>query len=148
MDDYTGKPLLRIYGITENGNSILAIVKDFYPYFYIDCPQNFTIENHKEKFINYLESILSKKFDQNIKNVIDIHICKKINIFHFSKNEAEFIKITLLAPKMVSFLREYFEESRSFGDLNFSKQTYESKVNFPLRYMIDNGLQLRQEIIK
>jgi DNA polymerase delta subunit 1 len=37
-------------------------------------------------------------------------------------------------------LREEFDKHISFFNLDFPKGTYESKINFPLRYMIDNEI--------
>jgi DNA polymerase delta subunit 1 len=37
-------------------------------------------------------------------------------------------------------LRDEFDKHVSFFNLDFPKGTYESKINFPLRYMIDNEI--------
>lgn len=37
-------------------------------------------------------------------------------------------------------LRDEFDKQISFFNLDFPKGTYESKINFPLRYMIDNEI--------
>lgn len=36
-------PIIRLYGVTEEGNSVFAHVHGFVPYFYIPCPPNFKV---------------------------------------------------------------------------------------------------------
>lgn len=73
-------------------------------------------------------------------NVYSIELVDKKSIFHYSDNIDKFIKIVLYYPKHVSMLRDEFEKGFKFFDLNFENMTYESKINFPLRFMIDNGI--------
>lgn len=139
-DDMKNQPLLRIYGVTENGNSILAIVKDFYPYFFVECPYNFT-DLDKEQLKSKLSEFLVNKSDLKYEEyIMDIEIVEKVNLYHYTQNANKYIKITVMAPKLVSTLREYFEEGKQIGNFTFSRTTFETKVNFPLRYMIDNGI--------
>lgn len=140
MDDYIKKPLLRIYGITETGNSILAIVKNFYPYFYVECPHGFESEQDIEMLSKYLDTFLKEKYSEFEKHIIRMDISQKTNIYNYSNLKLNFIKITVMAPKMVSTLRDFFEDGKSIGNFSFARLTYESKLNFPLRYMIDNGI--------
>lgn len=36
-------PIIRLYGITEEGNSVFAHIHGFVPYFYIPCPAEFKV---------------------------------------------------------------------------------------------------------
>ena len=42
-------PIVRLFGITEFGNSIQCNIHGFSPYFYIPAPNNFT-QNHCQIF--------------------------------------------------------------------------------------------------
>lgn len=53
-EDHFGEPLLRIYGVTENSNSVCATIEGFFPYFYVKMPSNFTVD-HLPAFKNHLE---------------------------------------------------------------------------------------------
>jgi len=137
------QPVQRIYGVTQNGNSVLAIVTDFYPYFYIQCPEQFNSDNDKEKLKTKLNEYLINNSKQNISTnecIINLEIVEKINIYNFHENKTRFIKITTLGPKMVSTLREFFEDGKINSDIPFTRQTFESKCPFSLRYMIDRGI--------
>lgn len=138
------QPIQRVYGVTESGNSVLAIVTDFYPYFYIECPQEFHLSRDKQDLVNRLNEQLSANNKYGISNpdcIIDIEIIEKTSIYNYQNYKAKYIKITTLAPKMISSLREYFEENqKTINNITYNKQTYESKTPFSLRYMIDNGI--------
>lgn len=143
MQEKINQPIQRVYGVTENGNSVLAIVTDFYPYFYIECPEEYNHTQHKHILINRLNEFLTSNNKHNLssgESIIDIEIVEKTSIYNFQNSKAKFLKITTLAPKMVSSLREIFEEGKTIANLNFSRQTFESKCPFSLRYMIDNGI--------
>lgn len=36
-------PVIRLYGVTEEGHSVFTHVHGFVPYFYIPCPPNFEV---------------------------------------------------------------------------------------------------------
>lgn len=36
-------PVIRMYGVTEEGHSVFTHVHGFVPYFYIPCPPNFEV---------------------------------------------------------------------------------------------------------
>ena len=45
IDYHSGRgasPVIRLYGVTERGNSVMAHVKGFMPYFYVTCWPNFS----------------------------------------------------------------------------------------------------------
>ena len=70
----------------------------------------------------------------------DIEIVEKINIFNYNEKKEEFLKIILYDPKSVSFLRDTFEKGYAIDTFRFEPQTYESKINFPLRFMVDRNI--------
>lgn len=53
-DERYGEPLLRLYGVTEAGNSVCATIEGFFPYFYVKMPSGFT-EQHIPAFKAHLE---------------------------------------------------------------------------------------------
>lgn len=38
-------PVIRLYGVTEEGHSVFTYVHGFVPYFYIPCPPNFEVRS-------------------------------------------------------------------------------------------------------
>lgn len=38
-------PVIRLYGVTEEGHSVFAHIHGFVPYFYIPCPPGFEVRS-------------------------------------------------------------------------------------------------------
>jgi len=36
-----GLPVIRMFGVTRRGNSVLVHIYNFFPYFYVEVPDNF-----------------------------------------------------------------------------------------------------------
>ena len=136
--DRLGTPLIRLYGINENKNSVCLIIEGFHPYFYVKKPKNF-VSSDKERLMESLKGLLERNKKQNF-YVKDIEIVEKTNIFNYNANKEEYLKIILYDPKNVSFLRDIFEKGFSIDTFRFEPQTYESKINFPLRFMVDRNV--------
>jgi len=146
QEEQIHQPIQRVYGVTETGNSVMAIITNFYPYFYIECPEEFDLLRDKENLKTKLKEFLINHNHSNssipgLECIKNLEIVEKTNIYNYQNTKAKFIKITTSHPKMISSLREYFEGGKaSIGQIIFSNKTYESKCPFSLRYMIDNGI--------
>ena len=135
-----GCPLIRCFGITEEGHSVCLLIQNFYPYFYVKKPSNFK-DSHIDELIYILSETL-KKNSQQPYYIKSIEIVKKTNLFLYNPNEEDYLKITLYQPKNVSFLRDQFERGliRLENVDSFDTTTFESKINFNLRFMLDKGI--------
>ncbi len=117
--DYTysdGKPVVRLYGRDESGNSVCCSVPDFEPYFYA-------------KALPEMAGILQEKFKEHIKRVEVVSRFEPVGYF---KNPVSMLKITLYDPKGVPVIRD--EVRKMVGEV------YETDILFRNRYMVDNGL--------
>lgn len=56
-------PVLRVFGVTEEGHSVLAHVRDFLPYFWVGAPRGFT-NNDCKPFGIYLNVGLLHPLDR------------------------------------------------------------------------------------
>jgi len=137
-NEKVGKPVLRMFGITNERNSVCVIIEDFYPYFFVKCPPYF-LSGNREDLRDFLNKILAESNGDEF-FVKSIELSWKNTIFEFNNDMENYLKITVSTPKVVSKLREIFERGFEFRGIKFEHQTYESKVNFPLRYMIDRGI--------
>ena len=68
------KPVMRIYGVTNEGNSVLCHVHGFVPYFFIQAPHQFAPE-HCVAFQNSLNSAVLGDMRSNKDNVSQVLIC-------------------------------------------------------------------------
>ncbi|ORX91873.1 hypothetical protein K493DRAFT_325449 [Basidiobolus meristosporus CBS 931.73] len=133
VDSQTNEPTIRLFGVTEKGNSITCHVRGFFPYFYIPAPQGFT-ESHIPEFKMALEVLPP---------VREVYIQMKESIYGFHGNtKVPFLRIELAFPKLVATTKHIHfsikEHGITFGQFpSYACQTYESNLEYILRFMID-----------
>ncbi|EAU90154.1 delta DNA polymerase [Coprinopsis cinerea okayama7 len=102
--DYShGGTTLRMFGVTQEGHSVLANITTFLPYFYIVYPRGFTDE-HIEPLRNYLNN----QFD-NGPLVKKIEKVMKRSIWEYKGDDVSpFLKLTIVEPKDVPKVRDEY----------------------------------------
>ncbi|KDQ18974.1 hypothetical protein BOTBODRAFT_28455 [Botryobasidium botryosum FD-172 SS1] len=128
--------VLRMFGVTKEGHSVLAHIADFAPYFYVAQPRGLT-EDDLPAFREYL----NKQAGASL--VVTLDIEHKRSLWgYFGDDHVPFIKITVTDPKSVPKVRGLFER----GELNFRDlysgptTTFESNLIYILRFMIDTKI--------
>lgn len=132
-----GQATVKLFGVTDHGNSVLLHVKDFKHYLYVAAPVSFTAEDCP-KFQTYLESQLALS-QRAIHSVV---LTMRESIYGFQGNvQNPFIKITVTDPKLINKVRSTIEH----GDANYKKMwkssdgtimTYDN-IQYLLRFMVD-----------
>ena len=114
--DCVGKNVLRLFGTTKNENSVCCYVYGFFPYFYI---KNYT-QCDKEKLWEF-------KNNQTIKSIEE---CTKCSIYGYHKDgETEkYLKITTFST---------FDIFKVKNNLSIECKTFESDIDYPIRFMTD-----------
>lgn len=112
----TNKPLIRIFGKTENGSSICVLYDNFLPYFYIK-PKNMD---------NAIEQL------KKINEVKNIKIVEKFLPLGYREKAEELLEITLSNPQSVPLVREQITP--------FADEIYEADILFRYRFMVDFGI--------
>lgn len=143
-------PVIRLFGITEEGHSVLVNVYGYLSYMYIAVPPH-PPEVDDFNLCNALKTSLNKKLrDRNFNSheavdnyVLSVEIVQKASVRGFHNNELyPFFKITLALPKHVPGARDILENDGvqlpGIGMKTFL--TYESNIAFVLRFMIDKGI--------
>lgn len=126
--------IIRIFGVTQEGHSVLALVESFEPYFWSDCPDTYT-----DKALVEIKKTLNS-YHNCRDSVTKIEVHKKENILHYTgQGQQNFLKIFTNVPKSVAGLRSNIEKA-AIEKLTGSCQTYESNIPFALRFMIDTGI--------
>ncbi|KAH9975916.1 DNA polymerase family B-domain-containing protein [Lactifluus volemus] len=121
-------PQINIFGVTQEGHSVLAHITGFMPYFYIAVPRGFTTDD-VHPFMSELNA--------SVGGVTNIELVQKRSLWGYRGDEiATFMKITVTDPKAVPRVRDECETN--FRNL-FSGPvtTFESNIPFVLRCMID-----------
>ena len=112
-----GKPIVRIFGKTEEGEPVCVFVNGMLPYFYL--------HPHKESEIEKIRSTLEKKFG------VKTEIVEKIIPIGFHKDPVKMIKIIGNDPGKVPEIREF---AKKYGT------AYEADVLFKYRVLVDMGI--------
>ncbi|KAF5336013.1 hypothetical protein D9611_006176 [Ephemerocybe angulata] len=133
MDYSQGGTTLRMFGVTEDGHSVLANITEFLPYFYIQVPRGFT-----EDDIEGLRSHLNNVSPGN-DLVRKVEKVSKRTLWGYKGDDwVPFLKLTIVEPKDLPKVRDKGEVSYQnlfgFGEV---VPTFESNIVYPLRFMID-----------
>jgi len=140
-------PVVRMYAVTEGGNSVLAHIHGFEPYFYVQCPSpEMATEEGLRKFHRSLEEQLRNNAGIREKvslNVLSVEIVPRSSLQGFqAEGHTPFFKVTVAIPALVSASRRILEAGFPLegGGVMMQTTTYETNVLFVLRFMVDQAL--------
>jgi DNA polymerase, archaea type len=111
----TNKPVIRIFGRTDKGQSVCALYDQLLPYFYIKCT-----DDQGEKISQFKE----------VKQVEDVEMFLPIG---YSSKKTQLKKITLINPQEVPEMRD---KITALG----VKEIFEADILFKYRFMVDNKI--------
>nr|BAJ78744.1 DNA polymerase delta catalytic subunit [Aposthonia japonica] len=158
IDHYTGRPMqgmpgaqvgpvpiMRMYGITMEGNSVCAHIHGFSPYFHVLAPDDFT-NSHCQPFKDALNrSILAdmrSNRDGVQEAVLAVELVKKQNIFGYRGDAlSNFLKITVTLPTLIAPGKRLLEKEvmlPAFSSHTF--QAFETNIDFDIRFMVDTQI--------
>jgi len=128
---------VKLFGVTENGHSVMLHVTDFKHYLYVAAPVSFTPKDC-EPFKAYLETQLA----QHQPAIYSCQVVLRENIYGFQGNvQSPYIKITVTDPKFIPRVRSTVEK----GDANWKGlwksadggiKTFDN-LQYILRFMVD-----------
>lgn len=135
-------PVVRVFGVTENSNSVLMLVHGFEPYLYVRAPEGFEechCKNFRWELDQYLrthikqgECVLSEEKDY----INDVELVKKQSLIGYHGGQLDdFIKITMAIPKHVPIARKVLDTGKIWNGTKMP--TFESDIVFVLRFMVD-----------
>lgn len=146
----SGAASLLLYGVTDGDNSVAVHIHGFMPYFWVRAPVDYT-PKHAESFRLSLESVMvsgdaewKRKFA--IGSVVRVDLHYRASIMGYTENLRQpFLRVTVSKPRNVATARQaciagFPLAYREPSDPLFQCQTFESNVEYPLRYMIDKGI--------
>lgn len=127
IDHYNGNPMLgmpgaqiapvsimRLYGVTMNGNSVCCHVHGFTSYMYVTAPKTFE-RKHLMEFKSALDKSVMKDMRSNKENVqeaiLSVEIVEKQSIYCYAGEElVKFIKITVALPRLLAAVKRLLEK--------------------------------------
>eukprot|EP00004_Rigifila_ramosa_P023332 TRINITY_DN6539_c0_g1_i1.p1 TRINITY_DN6539_c0_g1~~TRINITY_DN6539_c0_g1_i1.p1 ORF type:complete len:1108 (+),score=265.50 TRINITY_DN6539_c0_g1_i1:22-3324(+) len=139
-------PVVRMYGVTAAGNTVLAHVHGFMPYFYIPMGAlpGFVPESC-EQFRRFLNEKLGQRVaqkDRCAEYVLAVEVFMKESLqgYHSTK-KSPFLRLTLLQPKFVPTCRALLEGGIELPGVGLRAiQTFESNLAYVLRFMVDRSV--------
>ncbi|CAG9783630.1 unnamed protein product [Diatraea saccharalis] len=136
-------PIMRMYGITIDGNSVCCHVHGFSPYFYVTVPVNF-----KENSCNDLKTNLNKAILEDLRSnkedlqecVLEVRLVKARSIMYFKgDNDIVFAKVSVALPKLIAASKRLIEKNPPIFSL-MDPYFYETNIDFDIRFMVDTSV--------
>lgn len=135
-------PVVRLFGVNDAGNSVCVFVHGFEPYFYADCPPEFTPECCAE-LCRVLQDHgrLKDKSNLGVPPVSRVEMVQQTNLWGYQPGGPRpFLKITCALPNLVTSCRSALEDGVYVSGRSHSLATYESNVLYTLRFMVDTNM--------
>ena len=134
-------PILRLFGVTMEGNSVCAHVHGFLPYFYVLAPADVRPDHcaiFRASLNNAVMADSRSNRDGARQAVVAVEMVQKSSMYGFQFNRmSTFLKITVATPKLVAPAKRMLSTHSlsPFGSFQF--QVFESNVDFEIRFMVD-----------
>ena len=140
---YEEVPVVRLYGVTNEGHSVLAHCYNFEPYLWVEAPAGWS-PFHAESLRDVLNQMLAQSTKKD-NTIVRIETHMKQSLLYFTGGALkQFLRIVVQLPQHVPRLRSIFTERGLYfpalWDGGRVFPTYESNVIFPLRFLVDNNI--------
>ncbi|XP_037933784.1 DNA polymerase delta catalytic subunit [Teleopsis dalmanni] len=158
IENYTGAPLpgmpgsqigpvpiIRMYGITMEGNSVCCHVHGFCPYFYISAPRQFEQADCHEFRTALNKKVLAdmRSNKENVQEaVLQVQLVERMNIYGYQGDEMQrFIKITVSMQKFVAASSRLLKKEIIYDKFDFQDcGAFENNIDFDIRFMVETGV--------
>lgn len=120
--DYTHeneKPLIRLFGRGQDGESVCCFVPGFEPYFYVNADGE----------LDELASLITGQFE-SVKKVEPV---QKFEPIGYQKSKKPMLKVTVQSPRDMTEIRD------DVANLPGVKAVYETDIQFRSRFLVDRG---------
>lgn len=132
-----GRATVKLFGVTEKGNSVMLHVTDFKHYIYVAAPVSFT-----PKDCDPYKAFLESRIAQTQPAIYSCQLVLRENMYGFQGNtQSPYIKITVTDPKFINRVRGTIQD----GNANWKGlwkgaedgiMTFDN-LQYVLRFMVD-----------
>ncbi|KAK4538200.1 hypothetical protein CDCA_CDCA16G4225 [Cyanidium caldarium] len=134
--------VIRVYGVTGEGHSVLCRVHGFLPYFYVAAPADWD-ESVLESFREALESTMAKFAGDERHGaadaVVGVSLVERRSVLYY-RPEAEGGKFVRIAVRTPAQLRQAANLLRDGHVMRMPFELYDSTIDHVLRFMIDKDM--------
>eukprot|EP00049_Salpingoeca_infusionum_P016898 m.351100 g.351100 ORF g.351100 m.351100 type:complete len:1070 (+) comp16170_c1_seq1:68-3277(+) len=137
--------IFRLFGVNENGNSVMLHVHGFVPYLYCPAPTGFK-EDMLEDFTRELDRQVKAQSSQAKdvpRVVLAAEIVQKQSIYGFhSSGKRPFLRIYVVQQRFIATTRRVLENGNVTlpGVGQLACTIFESNLELNLRFMVDTGI--------
>uniref|UniRef100_A0A7N6A3U1 DNA polymerase delta catalytic subunit n=1 Tax=Anabas testudineus TaxID=64144 RepID=A0A7N6A3U1_ANATE len=138
-------PIIRMFGVTDSGNSVCCHVHGFAPYFFVPAPSG-EYADYLSEFQKELNSAVLKDMRSNKDNisitVLAVDITRKESMYGYhGKRILDFLRITMAMPRLIAPAKRLLEQGLKFGPFPLqSYPSYEANIDFEIRFMVDSDV--------
>ncbi|KAJ2584320.1 DNA-directed DNA polymerase delta [Coemansia sp. RSA 1836] len=137
----------RLFGMTEDGHSVVCYVQGFFPYFYCPAPDGF-----KEEYVSQVVAELNRLAQSTSGGgsgggattdaVVGVEMCMKEPMFRYHDNKkAPFFKIIVRNPKLVQSVSQIVERGFNVPGIGAcNSKAFEADIDCTIRFMADTGI--------
>lgn len=132
-----GRPTVKLFGVTEQGHSVMLHVTDFKHYLYVAAPVSFQPGD-----CNAFKAYLETQVAQHAPVVHSVSLVMRENIYGFQGNvKSPYLKITVNDPKFISKVRGTIEAGNAnwkgmWKGADGGIMTFDN-LQYVLRFMVD-----------
>ncbi|KAL4224603.1 DNA polymerase delta catalytic subunit [Mactra antiquata] len=138
-------PIIRMFGVTDEGHSVTTHIHGFTPYFFVPAYPGFNSDLSKQ-FMDGLNTAVMSDLRSNKEGinraVLAVELVSKESIYGYHGNrKIPFIKITVALPRLIAPAKRLLEQGFNcpgYGQFGF--QAYETNIDFEIRFMVDHGV--------
>ncbi|XP_003388637.1 PREDICTED: DNA polymerase delta catalytic subunit-like, partial [Amphimedon queenslandica] len=139
-------PVLKMYGVTQEGFSVCAHVHSFMPYLYVASPFPQTTPITCKAFQDALSAAILSDARSSRETaptpVLGIEVVSKSSLYGYQFNQSNtFLKVILSLPRFIAPAKRLLElglDVKSVGHFSFS--VFESNIEYEVRFMIDTDV--------
>ncbi|KAK8142299.1 DNA-directed DNA polymerase delta [Beauveria asiatica] len=136
-----GRTTVKLFGVTEQGNSVMLHVTDFRHYLYVPAPASF-----QPKDCNGYKAFLEQQLTQHQPAIHSVVLRLREDMFGFNGNvQSPFLQVTVTDPKFINSVRSTIEAGNAnwkgmWGSSDGGIMTYDN-IQYVLRFMVDCKIQ-------
>ena len=144
-------PIIRVYGVTEAGNSAAVFIHGFTPYGFFALPPGSTFHNTEQNLKLIRESINNRldgasraqRMEEYVRAVS--YVTSHKSIMGYDTPHTHFFKIHVAMPTLIPPLKRIMEDGMELAGVltsngDYTYEAFECNVPFVLRYMIDRDI--------